>query len=61
MKTKFLQIEPVLPSQDIERDINWHSSYLGFEPAHYDNMYAVLRREKLFIHLQWHADSKDDS
>lgn len=23
-------------------------------------MYAGLKREQLFIHLQWHADTKDD-
>ena len=23
-------------------------------------MYAVMRRENLFIHLQWHADTEDD-
>lgn len=23
-------------------------------------MYAVLRREKLFIHLQWHEDTEED-
>jgi len=60
MKTKFLQIEPVLPSQDIERDLQWYSKQLGFEAVHHDKMYAVLRREKLFIHLQWHADTEDD-
>jgi catechol 2,3-dioxygenase-like lactoylglutathione lyase family enzyme len=60
MKTELLQIEPVLPSQDIERDINWYKKQLGFKVVHHDNMYAVLQREHLFIHLQWHADTEDD-
>jgi len=57
---KFRQIEPVLPSQDIQRDIKWYQKYTGFTPLHYDNMYAVLQRENLYIHLQWHANTDDD-
>ncbi len=59
-KIKFRQIEPVLPSQDIRRDVEWHQKYTGFTPIHGDTMYAVLQREHLYIHLQWHADTEDD-
>ncbi|WP_282136196.1 glyoxalase/bleomycin resistance/extradiol dioxygenase family protein [Seonamhaeicola maritimus] len=60
MKTEFLEITPVMPSSDIDRDVNWYNAKLGFELVSKDNMYAVLKREKLFIHLQWHADTKND-
>lgn len=58
--SNFLQIEPVLPSLDIERDIVWYQKYTGFELVFGDNMYAGLKREHLYIHLQWHADTEDD-
>lgn len=60
MKTKFLEISPVLPSQDINRDVAWYEKQVGFTLLHKDEMYAVLKRETLCIHLQWHADTKDD-
>jgi len=60
MKTEFLEISPVLPSQDIDRDVTWYITYVGFELLQKDAMYAVIRRENLCIHLQWHADTEDD-
>tara|TARA_R110001632_G_scaffold105447_3_gene214871 strand:+ start:1531 stop:1893 length:363 start_codon:yes stop_codon:yes gene_type:complete len=60
METEFIEISPVLPSQDIDRDVHWYETKVGFELLHKDSMYAVLRRENLCIHLQWHADTKDD-
>tara|TARA_R110002073_G_scaffold8207_5_gene45833 strand:+ start:45888 stop:46253 length:366 start_codon:yes stop_codon:yes gene_type:complete len=59
-QSNFRQIEPVLPSQDIQRDIEWHQKYTGFTPLYADEMYAVLQREHLYIHLQWHADTEED-
>ncbi len=55
-----ITIIPVLPSADIKRDIEWYREKTGFEPVHYDKMYAVLYRDHLCIHLQWHADTPDD-
>jgi len=60
MKTQLLEITPVMPSQDIDRDVAWYEKNVGFELLHKDDMYAVMRRENLFIHLQWHADTEDD-
>ncbi|WP_242204803.1 VOC family protein [Aestuariivivens insulae] len=60
MKTQLLEISPVLPSQDINRDVLWYEKYVGFKLLHKDSMYAVMRRENLCIHLQWHADTEDD-
>ena len=59
MKTKLSQIVPVLPSADIQRDVDWYEK-LGFELRHQDEMYAVMRLETLYLHLQWHADTADD-
>lgn len=52
MNTEFLEISPVLPGQDIDRDVDWYDKYVGFKLLYKDNMYAVLRRENLCIHLQ---------
>ena len=60
MKTEFLEISPVLPSQDIARDLDWYEKYAGFKRVSQDQMYAVMKRDNLFIHLQWHADTEDD-
>ena len=60
MKTDFLEISPVLPSSDMKRDVEWYIEKVGFRALSQDEMYAVLRRENLCIHLQWHADTEDD-
>src|SRR3954465_9689833 len=60
MKTEILNIIPVLPSADIRRDITWYAEKAGFETYFADNMYAVLYRDKICIHLQWHADTEND-
>lgn len=60
MKTEFLNIIPVLPSSDIERDVAWYKEKVGFETYYSDKMYAVLYRENLSLHLQWHADTEND-
>lgn len=60
MKAEWLEISPVLPSQDIERDVRWYEEKTGFRVLHQDDMYAVLKRDNLCFHLQWHADTPDD-
>ena len=60
MKSTLLKIIPVLPSQDVFRDVHWYKKFTGFESVHQDSMYAVLKREDQFLHLQWHADTDDD-
>ena len=49
-----------MPSQDIDRDVDWYEKHMGFQAIIKDHMYAVLKRKNLFIHLQWHADTEDD-
>jgi hypothetical protein len=60
MTTELLSIIPVLPSADLNRDITWYKEKLGFEIYFSDKMYAVLFRENICIHLQWHADTPND-
>src|SRR6185312_12853233 len=60
METETLAIIPVLPSSDISRDVSWYYEKVGFKSVFHDNMYAVLKRDNLYIHLQWHADTEDD-
>lgn len=55
-----LDIVPVLPSANIVRDVTWYAEKTGFEKAFGDEMYVGLRRGDQEIHLQWHADTKDD-
>jgi hypothetical protein len=60
MEPTLIQIMPVLPSADIAKDIAWYEAMTGFKKYYADNMYAVIFRDNLFIHLQWHADTPDD-
>lgn len=60
MKTVFNSIIPVLPSADIERDVAWYKDKTGFELIFSDKMYAMIGRDGLYMHLQWHADTDDD-
>lgn len=60
MKTEILNTIPVLPTSDIERDIAWYKEKMGLEVYFSDSMYAVLFRENLCLHLQWHANTEDD-
>ena len=57
---KLLGVVPVLPSQDISRDILWYKEKAGFETLFADKMYACIYRENIYLHLQWHADTPDD-
>ncbi|NNM18437.1 MAG: glyoxalase/bleomycin resistance/extradiol dioxygenase family protein [Croceitalea sp.] len=56
----FLNMIPVLPSRNIAKDIEWHKKYTGFEPVFGDHMYAGLKRDHLYLHLQWHAETEED-
>jgi hypothetical protein len=60
MNTIFNGIIPVLPSSDVLRDAEWYKNQTGFEVKFADKTYAVLNRDDLYLHLQWHADTDDD-
>lgn len=60
MSIKIKHITPVLPSSDIERDVQWYDDHLGFKFHTGQEKYAVLHRDDQWIHLQWHADTEKD-
>lgn len=60
MVTEFMKLIPVLPSLDILRDTNWYWEKTGFEVYYSDSKYAILYRENLVIHLQWHGNTPED-
>jgi hypothetical protein len=60
MNTTLLGVAPVLPSANIARDTAWYREKTGFEILFENEMYAVLYRDAVWLHLQWHADTEDD-
>jgi hypothetical protein len=60
MSIEILNVIPVLPSSDIVRDVAWYKEKMGFETYMTDKMYAVLYRDNICIHLQWHANTEQD-
>jgi catechol 2,3-dioxygenase-like lactoylglutathione lyase family enzyme len=53
-------ITAVLPSSDLERDIEWYEVHLGFKFHMGQEGYAVLHRDNQWLHLQWHAGTDED-
>lgn len=60
MNSELVKLIPVIPSADIARDVEWYERHCGFRAYFADPMYAVIYREGLVMHLQWHADTVDD-
>lgn len=59
MSLNLINITPVLPSDDLDRDNDWYVR-LGFSLISKDDLYAVLKRDQSNIHLQWHANTMED-
>lgn len=51
-------IVPVLPTDDLDRDIAWYEEKVGFSTVWHDHRYAILRREMFEIHLQLHPEDR---
>ncbi|MEL6811959.1 MAG: VOC family protein [Bacteroidota bacterium] len=60
MKTKLLATIPVLPSEDIQRDLKWYEEMVGFRTDFENEGYAGISRDNIHLHLQWHANTEDD-
>ena len=62
--SRLVQVQPVLPSQDVTRSIAFYVDKLGFSVAFQDSpshpRYAGIRRDQVAIHLQWHAPDEWD-
>ena len=67
--TSFKYTCPILASADVARDIRWYEEITGFVKV-YDSSayndpekpidYAIIGRQNHFLHLQWHAGTKED-
>jgi uncharacterized glyoxalase superfamily protein PhnB len=57
-RASFEAVIPVLPSQDVTASINFYVNRLGFTLRYQDApdmpRYAVLRRDAVVLHVQWH-------
>lgn len=56
---QFLCVHPVLPVRDIKSAVEYYVDRLGFTKIFADEGqpgYAVLKRENVEIHLQWHSE-----
>lgn len=58
--SKLHTICPVLSTSNLERDIAWYKQYVGFNLSYKEDGYAVLNRENIWIHLQWHHNNQED-
>lgn len=61
MSGTLLQVQPVLAVQDVRAAAAWYTGRLGFTldflaPEH--PAYAVLTRDAVELHLQWHDPSE---
>ena len=58
MKARLVAVNPVLPSQDVTRSVSFYVERLGFTllgtDADTEPRYAVIARDAVEIHLQWH-------
>ncbi|MEM8857127.1 MAG: VOC family protein [Chloroflexota bacterium] len=59
-KAKFAAVHPVLQSNNVRRAIDYYVENLGFRLMGQDNpdepRYAVIARDSVELHIQWHDD-----
>lgn len=62
MSAHIQAVQPVLPTQDVDRAIEYYVGRLGFQLAFQDNPetpgYAGVIRDGVELHLQWHHASE---
>ncbi len=58
--TKLLATIPVLSSANIARDVAWYEEKTGFRNVSDQEDYAIMQRENLAFHLQFHHGTEDD-
>lgn len=56
----FLTVIPVLPSADLERDVAWYAEKTGFHCVSDQEGYAIMQRDNVEFHLQWHHGTEED-
>lgn len=55
-ETQFLAVHPVLPVRDVAESALYYEK-LGFSVFIVDSKYAVISRENVEMHLQWHDNA----
>ena len=58
--TSFLAIIPVLSTSDLDRDVAWYEEKTGFRNVTKQEGYAIMRRENMEFHLQYHHGTDED-
>ncbi len=58
--TEFLAVIPVLSSADLARDVAWYEEKTGFRNVTEQEGYAIMQRENVEFHLQWHHGTEED-
>ena len=57
-RAKLKAVNPVLPSKDVSAAIEFYVTRLGFKLRGQDSssnpQYAVVGRDKVEVHIQWH-------
>jgi len=57
-KAQFLDVNPVLPSKDVQAALSFYLDKLGFSLLHKDDetkpTYAAIYRDSVELHIQWH-------
>jgi hypothetical protein len=57
-RAQFQAVRPVLPSRNVPTLIEYYATRLGFTLNYQDHdtepRYAVLQRDDVILHLQWH-------
>lgn len=48
----------MLPVRDVPASVAFYVDTLGFEDVWHDDRYAVVRRDNVVLHLQWHDASE---
>ena len=60
-RAQFQQVNPVLPVRNVPAAIGYYTEKLGFHLRFQDNpqdpKYAVVERDNVRIHMQWHAET----
>ncbi|MEL7163301.1 MAG: VOC family protein [Bacteroidota bacterium] len=60
MQTSFRAVIPVLSSGDLARDVAWYAEKTGFQNVTDQEGYAILQRDGVEFHLQWHHGTEED-
>ncbi|MEM1356570.1 MAG: glyoxalase/bleomycin resistance/extradiol dioxygenase family protein [Bacteroidota bacterium] len=58
--TNFIATIPVLSSADLTRDTAWYEEKTGFRNVSDQEGYAIMQRDGLAFHLQWHHGTEED-